>query len=318
MIQGQGGRTSSGSLGQQLEGVWRELTGPERGTLGALKGAKGPREAARIFSERFERPGVPMLGNRERYAQEALQSFAGGKTGGSSAGGGSGPQEASVKGSGGQGEALASLVAQLSKSQGSGVEGFTVPKVGLEGEQGPKVPRELPSPEASSPALLQALAGLSEGKGPEAKLNPSQPEYSMSPGKHGPLAGLLPAGANLKLGRIDEGQDGQTNPGGAIVANGNFKVVAVKSDPGRYGPSYPVVVFSSGPLAGKGPIYFGHTLAAVHPGQRGSAGQVISHTGKSPVGNASVPGWFEIGLAETLGQGNRGQGARLAPILARR
>lgn len=72
LIQGQGGRTSSGTAYQQFEGVLRELSGPERSTLQALKGAKTPEQAARIFSERFERPGIPMLANRERYAREAF------------------------------------------------------------------------------------------------------------------------------------------------------------------------------------------------------------------------------------------------------
>lgn len=73
LIQGQGGRTSSGTAHQQFEGVLRELEGPERSTAAALKAAKSPEQAARIFSERFERPGIPMLGNRERYAREAFK-----------------------------------------------------------------------------------------------------------------------------------------------------------------------------------------------------------------------------------------------------
>lgn len=152
----------------------------------------------------------------------------------------------------------------------------------------------------------------------EGGVSSSTPGYAPAGSQQhagGPLGGLLPQGAILKLGRLDEGQDGQTNPGGAIIANGNGKVVAVKSDPGGFGPSYPLVEFSSGPLAGLGPIYFGHTLAAVRVGQTVRAGDTISHTGRSGVGNATVPGWFEIGLGNTLGQGNKGQGAKIAPHL---
>jgi hypothetical protein len=72
LIQGQGGRTSSGTAQQQLDGVWHELTTSEAGTLAKLKSAATPEQAARIFSEDFERPGDPMLGNRERYAAEAF------------------------------------------------------------------------------------------------------------------------------------------------------------------------------------------------------------------------------------------------------
>jgi hypothetical protein len=74
--QGQGARDHSRlSLAGQLAAIWSELTGSERGTLAALRRAKSAAEAARIFSERFERPGIPMLSNRERYAEEALRSF---------------------------------------------------------------------------------------------------------------------------------------------------------------------------------------------------------------------------------------------------
>lgn len=69
--QGQGSRALSGTLIQQLEQIWSELNGTEWETLGLLNLAKTPAEAAQIFSNRFERPSVPDLANRERYAQEA-------------------------------------------------------------------------------------------------------------------------------------------------------------------------------------------------------------------------------------------------------
>ncbi len=72
LIQGQGGRTSSGSLNQQLNGVLHELNTGYRGVASALKSAKTPEEAARIFSENFEKPGIPELQNREAYAREAF------------------------------------------------------------------------------------------------------------------------------------------------------------------------------------------------------------------------------------------------------
>lgn len=71
--QGQGSRAHSGSLTAQLEAIWSELVGSESGTLHALRRAVTPQQAARIFSERFERPGIPMLTNRERYALEAAK-----------------------------------------------------------------------------------------------------------------------------------------------------------------------------------------------------------------------------------------------------
>lgn len=72
-FQGIGSRAGLGKGGakQQLEAAWAELQGAAKGTLEALRHAKTPQQAARIFSERFERPGTPMLSNRERYAREA-------------------------------------------------------------------------------------------------------------------------------------------------------------------------------------------------------------------------------------------------------
>ena len=112
----------------------------------------------------------------------------------------------------------------------------------------------------------------------------------------GYAGGFLPKGALYKPGRKDQGQDGQTNPGGAILAPGAGYVVAVKSDPNGFGPRYPVVHFTSGPYAGHD-IYLGHTLSALSPGSRFAPGTVLSHTGTRGIGNATVPGWFEIGFA---------------------
>lgn len=112
----------------------------------------------------------------------------------------------------------------------------------------------------------------------------------------GVAGGFLAPGSPYQPGRIDQGHDFQTAPGAPIVAPGDGKVVAVKSDPHGFGPAYPIVHFTSGPYAGKD-IYIGHTLAALRPGQTFRAGQTISHTGTTPVGNASVPGWAEIGFS---------------------
>lgn len=120
--------------------------------------------------------------------------------------------------------------------------------------------------------------------------------------------GFLPKGATYIAGRKDQGRDGQTNPGGPLVANGNGVVVAVKSDPNGFGPAYPEIRFTTGPFAGR-TIYFGHTLSTVRPGQQVQPGQVISRTGTSGVGNASVPGWFEVGFADSGTPGPVGQPA---------
>jgi len=142
----------------------------------------------------------------------------------------------------------------------------------------------------------KALAG-SQGAAPSVGGAVRGSAGPVSYGKSGGFAGgFLPKGAKYVRGRLDQGQDGQTNPGAPILAPGNGVVISVKSDPNGFGPAYPIVHFNSGPYAGKN-VYLGHTLATVRPGERFRAGQVLSHTGTTPIGNASVPGWFEIGFA---------------------
>jgi TP901 family phage tail tape measure protein len=75
LFQGIGSRSGlgSGSVKQQIEAAWKELSSnPEYG-LAQLKKAKSPEEAARIFSQHFEKPGQPEVQNREKYAREALK-----------------------------------------------------------------------------------------------------------------------------------------------------------------------------------------------------------------------------------------------------
>jgi hypothetical protein len=54
----------------QLEFIWQELNTTQASTLAALKKAKTPQQAARIFSQGYERPSVPNLPARERYAAQ--------------------------------------------------------------------------------------------------------------------------------------------------------------------------------------------------------------------------------------------------------
>lgn len=139
---------------------------------------------------------------------------------------------------------------------------------------------------------LMAASALPAGSASKG----SKRTVQMAQGSGGFAGGFLPKGATYKVGRKDQGQDGQTNPGGAILAPGSGYVLSVKSDPNGFGPAYPIVHFTSGRYAGQN-VYIGHTISALQPGQKFSAGTVISHTGTRPLGNASVPGWFEIGFA---------------------
>jgi hypothetical protein len=57
-------------LNTQLDFTMWELQNTEQGAWNALRGANDPTEAARIYSERFLRPGIPHLDRRLAYAQE--------------------------------------------------------------------------------------------------------------------------------------------------------------------------------------------------------------------------------------------------------
>jgi len=120
--------------------------------------------------------------------------------------------------------------------------------------------------------------------------------------KSGHGGGFLPQGAMYLAGRHDQGQDFQTNPGGPIIAPGSGVVIAVKSDPHGFGPSYPIVHFTSGPYKGQN-VYIGHTISQLGQGDKFKEGEVISVTGGKgqTIGNATVPGWAEIGYANHLG-----------------
>lgn len=152
-------------------------------------------------------------------------------------------------------------------------------------------------------AARQQLGGAqSPGAAPVTQM--TQMTQNLTPGGQG--GGFLPKGATYKANRADQGRDFQTNSGGAIIAPGDGKVIAVKSDPHGFGPSYPIVQFSSGPYKGR-TMYIGHTLSTLPPGTRFRAGTVISHTGTHGVGNATLPGWAEIGFAPGGNPGPFGQ-----------
>ncbi|MDP9094755.1 MAG: phage tail tape measure protein, partial [Actinomycetota bacterium] len=179
---------------------------------------------------------------------------------------------------------------------------------------------------AAAPLLAAALGlaigskiagGLTGGglsTGPGDILTPYQQQKGI--GAHGKGAGFLSADSKYIAGRVDQGQDFTTNAGGPIVAPGAGKVLAVKSDPKGFGPDYPVVHFTTGTFAGKD-VYIGHTHAALHAGDTFAAGRILSYTGNGrDVGNATVPGWAEIGFASALGSGNMSAGKAIHPYFA--
>jgi len=112
--------------------------------------------------------------------------------------------------------------------------------------------------------------------------------------------GFLPQGAIYNQNRADQGRDLATNPGGPIIAPGDGYLIRNGYDPNGFGTSYPIVHFTSGPYAGQD-MYIGHTMSQLSGNSTFTAGQVLSYTGKtggeSWNGNATTPGWAEIGFA---------------------
>jgi murein DD-endopeptidase MepM/ murein hydrolase activator NlpD len=123
-----------------------------------------------------------------------------------------------------------------------------------------------------------------------------------SAGSKGGYALPLDARYMRALGRTDDGVDIETAPDGAAVYSiARGVVVAVASDPSGFGPNYPVVLTTSGPLAGHY-IYYGHVAASlVRPGQQVLAGQpiaIVGHTGDAAnLGH----GHIEIGFCDSSG-----------------
>lgn len=233
--------------------------------------------AVSAISQRFERPANPAA-----EIAGAMRDY--GK-------GGSSPALTVMRQlSGGGGGAVQSMLGGINPQQLMAEFLLQQGQAGLSGQN---------TAQTEGQGLLQmalarrALMGAQQTFGPMPRGSKSAAQVMES----GDFAGgFLPKGAVYKVGRKDQGQDGSTNPGGPILAPGDGYVVSVKSDPNGFGPAYPIVHFTSGKYAGHD-IYIGHTISALQPGQKFSAGTVLSHTGTRGIGNATVPGWFEIGFA---------------------
>jgi len=129
----------------------------------------------------------------------------------------------------------------------------------------------------------------------------------------GPVTGTGPVTASgyalplerrfiTQLGRTDDGVDIETAPDGAAVYSMTPGVCsAVASNPGGFGPNYPVIRATAGPLAGQY-VYYGHVARAlVRPGQRVASGQPIAIMGHTGDAAGLGHGHIEIGFADAGG-----------------
>jgi murein DD-endopeptidase MepM/ murein hydrolase activator NlpD len=104
------------------------------------------------------------------------------------------------------------------------------------------------------------------------------------------------------LGRTDDGVDIETAPDGALVYSMTTGVVsAVASNPAGFGPNYPVVKTTKGPLKGRD-IYYGHVAKSlVKPGQEVRAGQPVAIIGAAGDAASLGHGHIEIGFSDLGG-----------------
>ena len=118
---------------------------------------------------------------------------------------------------------------------------------------------------------------------------------------HG-LALPLDAPYMKTLGRTDDGVDIETAPDGSPVYSMTPGVVtAVASDPTGFGPNYPVIRATQGPLAGRF-IYYGHVATSlVTVNQHVTAGQPIAIVGHTGDAASLGHGHIEIGLSDASG-----------------
>jgi murein DD-endopeptidase MepM/ murein hydrolase activator NlpD len=104
------------------------------------------------------------------------------------------------------------------------------------------------------------------------------------------------------FGRTDDGLDIEDAPDGAAVYSITPGIVtAVASDPTGFGPNYPVIRVTKGPLVGQY-IYYGHVAASlVKVGQRVIAGQPIAIMGHTGDAVSLGHGHIEIGFSDAYG-----------------
>lgn len=330
----EGNLDSQGVLQQRASQGWGTVAQERNPTLAAemfLQHAipleRQYRDAGSL-AQAVQRSAFPgRYGEHAQEAQQLLGNAGSGALGGlSRALGGRGSQP------GVQGIAtaqLADLAALLDAASGAGgsstsVEGLSLPKPTSEPQTGPRIPREVPQTEAPSiQSLLSVIDQIGEHGEPlqvqpSSQGGPAEANAAQASRLGGALKGILPEGAKLVVNRTDKGKDILTNPGGALLAPGRGEVVAVPSDPSGFGPAYPVIRWTSGPLAGH-TTYFGHTDSAVRQGEQVHEGQVIAHTSRT--GHNAPPGWAEIGLwgpggpAAGGGDSPSSAGAQIARLL---
>jgi murein DD-endopeptidase MepM/ murein hydrolase activator NlpD len=271
----------SKQLGPQLQHLWSELQGPERGALQAVKGAHTIEDATRAWLMKFERPGANemVLGRRIANARNVFSrlSGVGGSAstpggGGSSGGGGGGGTRTTTTTTPGVDNSLArlALVQSFLGNKNSDVLDFAAQAKGLADVPGTTSTRteRLPGQGGIGGGSAGSSASFGAGKGPAGRRSPVA--HMTSEGGQHPTAGLAGFPA----------RDYFAHPGTAAVAPVNGRVVRLSGHDPAQGPTQG----PHGPLGYS--VYIkgddGHEYFLTHmgtrnvkPGQRVRSGQKI-------------------------------------------
>lgn len=272
----------------------QDLKGPYSGLAQQLRQAKNPAHAADLFSNIYERPGIPMIGNRERYAQQALGAKGGGSLGAFS--GNASPQTTSMQvpsfDQQGFNQAKRAYIAGsfLSQQQKSNPYGNDGPSPLLSSGL---LTTTAPNPQdfQGTKTVQQATHALQQVAGtPLANVHPGAKGYV------NPIPGAV-------IGRTDMGVDATLKPGAPIRAIGDSRVVGIS--PNWYkGQPYLQLQLLNGPQKGRYYYVAEQIAPSVKPGQAVRAGQPIGTFANS--GTGIEIGWGSPTPGRTLAQATTG------------
>lgn len=270
-----------GSGAAALGYLAQDLKGPYKGLAAQLRAAKTPQQAADLFSNIYERPGIPMLANRERYAAQAL----GGK---------------------GAGIKMPSQGGPVQIDQGTSTQGHDWTDAGVQAFL-----RAAAAPIDTSGKVSATDHGLLSNMLNNYNQQPTTKTTITTPGGGITLPKNIrpyPSGTSdinplhhFTIGRTDMGVDANAKPGTPILAPNDAKVVGVM--PNWYnGQPYVALRLLDGPNKGK-VMYVAEQITGVpHVGAVITRGQPIARYAQSGTG-------IEIGWADpnnwqqTLAQG---------------
>lgn len=166
----------------------------------------------------------------------------------------------------------------------SGIQGESIAEV-VKGEFGKEKGKPFPNPGA-----VPTQSGEQQTTGSPGS---SEPSTYVKGNIGGPIS-PFPKGTRIAWGRSDKGVDGRVSPGTPMLAMGNG-VVEVRENPGGFG-TYPILKIDN-----DGSFYYGHSVPIVPNGTRVRMGEPIAHANLHGQGNATTPGWFEIGNITAFG-----------------